>query len=143
MTVGRRNFLRLFAASPLMAKAAADKAIAEVTNIGGAGLVGLGSGGSPMAAPSQSGSERASKVASFLRRFGLPDWEVERIKVDNHHVYQLDPDIAALKSFSMNVKIATQRERNVARQVERLQGQSAYEELRDDFRKKHGFWFWW
>lgn len=146
-TVGRRSFLRLFAASPLAAKAAGDQAIAELTGMVAGGARGLGSPGpsygNPAGTSEVSPEVRRSRITDFFRRFTVPDWEVDRIKRDARHVYGLDSDIAALRSFSMNAKIGMQRERNVQRELERMKGQTAYEELRDDFRKKHGFWFGW
>lgn len=150
MTVGRRSFLRLFAASPLAAKAARDEVIGNLTGMAANGIAGLGHGGNPSApygSPSSIGDVapdvRRSRLMDWFRRSALPDWEVERIKRDLLHVYALDPDIAALRSFSMNVKIGIQRERNIERHIEGLKGQSAYEQMREDFRAKHGFWFWW
>lgn len=146
--IGRRALLRFLPVTPLAAKVAADKAVGELSGMMVSGAEGLGAAGVPVGQPGNASEVapdiRRSRIADFWKRFGgLPDWEVERIQRDARHVYCLDPDIAALRSFSMNAKICMQRERNVQREIERVQGQTAYEELRDNFRKKHGFWFWW
>jgi hypothetical protein len=147
VTVGRRSFLGLFAASPLAAKVAADKALADATGMIANGAAGMGNSsppfGNPAGASEVAPDIRRSRIADFFKRSGVPDWELDRIKRDSRFVYGLDPDIAALRSFSMNVKIGMQRERNVQRELERMKGQNVYEQMRDDFRKKHGFWFWW
>lgn len=144
--LGRRGFLRAIGLSPIAAKKLADKAIADATGfnpLGADGLNQYGSPGPPLQIDQIAAAKRRSSLLSFFRQFGgLPDWEVERIRNETA-VYALDPDIAALRSFSMAVKIGMQRERNIARQVERARGQPAYEQMREEFQKRHGFWFWW
>jgi len=143
--VGRRGFLRVLGLAPIAGKAVADKAIADATGFNALGSVGLQRYGNPDA-PSPlnvaDAAKRRSSLLNFFSRFRLPQWEIDQIRRDTA-VYALDPDIAALRSFSMSVKICMQRERNVARRIEQLERQPAYEELRLKFQERHGFWFWW
>ena len=143
-SVGRRGFLRALGLSPIAAKAASDRALAEAMKVD---LSGVGQGGGvPAGSPGQvsalSSGQRRSLVANFLRQFSLPDWEVERMRKDARYVYALDADIAN-KCWSMSVNILTQRERNFARAMGSAKEAGAYEAARDAFQQRHGFWFWW
>lgn len=48
----------------------------------------------------------------------LPDHVERTIRRDTQHVSMLDPDIASKRSWSLNVKVATQRQRNYEKAVE-------------------------
>lgn len=144
MAVGRRGSLRVLGLSPLAAKAAADNAIAEVTGMSRLGAVGLDGPNATPPSWSQAGTARARhrNVRHFFRQFAsLPAWEIDQIRRETG-VFGLDPDIAALRSFSMSAKALMQRERNVARRVAQAQDAGLYDSLREEFREKHGFWFW-
>lgn len=141
--VGRRGFLRALGLSPIAVRQVADKALADAAKID---VSGLSSGGG--ARPSNSvgapisHAHRHSLMTKFLKQFGLPDWEVDRMRRDTRNVWALDHDIAN-KCWSMSVKIATQRERNFARAMDSVKEAGAYDAARDAFRERHGFWFWW
>ena len=146
MSLGRRGFLRSLLAAPLAARAATEAEVAK--HMAMTLPLGVGStGGVPASGPPSQGSElspgaRASKLFDFMHHHGLPAWEEERIRRDNHSVHALDADLAALRSFSLSVKVATQRERNVQKTIERIKLYGAYSALQDKFRKRHGFWLW-
>lgn len=111
------KMLRFAPAAPLALKAAADKAIGDlvgISNVGYAGPPPSGgiSGGAPV---SISGDDWKKKVLRFLAKNTLPDWVDEELRLRNRNVGYLDPDIACKRSWSMAVKIATQRERNIQR----------------------------
>ncbi len=145
VALGRRGFLRVLGMSPIAGKVAADKAIADAAGfnpLGSSGPQHYASPGHPQPIDPVVAAKRRSLLSSFFRNFSLPDWEVDQIRREIA-VYALDPDIAALCSFSMAVKIGMQRERNIARRIEAARGHSAYEEMREQFQKRHGFWFWW
>lgn len=59
--------------------------------------------------------------------------EIESILYeDQRMVWNLDPDLAVLRSISLSAKIAYQRQRNVARQLENaLLDQSPYQRIRE------------
>lgn len=140
----RRSFLQIMglsgAAAPLAAKAASDKAIAEM-----AGVFPLGPGtpigvGMSMPPTAVGGNDWKAKVLRFIARNTLPDWLEEELRWRHRTVGYLDPDIAAKRSWSMNVKIITQRERNIARaKQEALEGPRR--SLRNrEFEDQYGIW---
>jgi len=152
--VGRRGFLRVLGLAPIAGKAAVDQIVADQAGLAHGALNGLGAqNGSISAGPPLprvdddplplSAGDKASRIFGLLKKAGLPSWERERIARENKHVYSLDPDLAALRSFSMNVKIATQRQRNIERELDRLRYQSTYQAHVEKFRRRHGFWLWW
>jgi hypothetical protein len=117
--LARRSILRVLGlgsvVSPLAVKAAADKTIADLSGIAahnppspGIGL----SGGMPQTSDSISWK---SKVLRWLATRSLPDWFEDEMRLRNRHIGYLDPDIAAKRSWSMAVKVLTQRERNIER----------------------------
>lgn len=108
----RRSFLRLLSASPLAIKASADKTISDLAGISNANsMAPLASYGAP--ASDSSGWKR--KVLSFVAKNTLPEWFDDELRRRYQTVTYLDPDIAAKRTWSMCVKIATQRERNIER----------------------------
>ena len=120
--VSRRNFLRKAASTPLAAKLAADAQIAELTGANGPnvtkqlalGAKVLGEMGAPIA--SNNYESEHEKAAKYLTLFGkLPDFVDQYLRNESQYVSALDPDIACKRSWSMCVKIATQRERNYQR----------------------------
>lgn len=120
MTWGRRSFLKAFAASPLAARAAAEKVAAELSGISQG--VGYGSGevgGMSTSAPSHpppsvlNESTIRSALASAVARA-----EIESIFYEEgRHVSRIDYDLASKRSFSLAAKIAFQRQRNIARRM--------------------------
>ena len=142
MSIARRGFLRLLpgaaVAAPIVAKAAADELMGQQ-----AGLVrGVLGGGVEMAQACAPAPPDRSRIKDFFSKFGLPDFERDRIWQETS-VHYLDPDIAAKKSWSMNVKILTQRERNFKQRIGRELRAWDFEDAREAFQRKHGFWFWW
>ncbi len=145
----RRSVLQLLGlapvAGPLAAKAATDAAIAEAVGISkiasGSGPEFLTGAGSINAAPLQSNEANwQSKVFAFLRQGAIPHWAEEKIRAECRYVPCLDPDIANKRSWSMAVKIQTQRERNVARAMADIRERPRREMLRNKFAKKWGVW---
>jgi len=126
----RRTFLSLLGAAPIAGKAAADAEIAKATGIWTADGLGNASmgliGGIEVAPPSTVGEniayeKRLTGAADYIKAFGLP--EVVRFELQDRakYVSALDPDIACKRSWSMAVKIMTQRERNFEREVKRME----------------------
>ena len=80
------------------------------------------------------------KVLRFLANNALPDWLDDELRERNRYVGYLDPDIAAKRSWSMAVKIATQRERNIARaKTDALNGPRRALRHRE-FEETYGVW---
>lgn len=112
----RRSFLRILSASPLAIKASADKAISDLAGISNANSM------APMTPMASYGATAAGensswkrKVLSFVAKNTLPEWFDDELRRRYQTVTYLDPDIAAKRTWSMCVKIATQRERNIER----------------------------
>lgn len=147
MQFARRAFLRALpgavAAAPIVAKAAADELIGKHAGLGtfsAFGNISGGEGGMPNGcAPSP---QDPSLIRDFFHRFGLPEFERARIWEETA-VGGLDPDIAAKQSWSMSVKILTQRQRNFNRRIDKQYRHWGYEDARAAFQQKHGFWWWW
>lgn len=118
MKVGRRRFLSFLGAAPLAAKVAAEGAASQLIGLQGmsipsAPVMASISGGMPQTI--DSGGTYKAKVLRFLAQNSLPDWLEADIRKRNFNVGYLDPDIVSKKSWSLNVKIATQRQRNIER----------------------------
>lgn len=117
MKIARRGFLRALSATPLAAKAMADQAAGQLAGLNTESLAGLGSNG---CAPPSSAEPSPAAVDGALRfapnRQALLDllYEEERV------VTRIDPDLAALKSLSLNAKICFQRQRNVERRIQQM-----------------------
>jgi hypothetical protein len=121
----RRKVLSLFSTAPLAVKAASDKAIAELSGIEANGL-----GDSNVPAHT---SQDPTKLSDHIKLFGIPEIFIEEARKDSETVYTLDPDIACKKTWSMNVKIITQRQRNYEKA---LKGYST----RGEFARKIKLW---
>ena len=128
MNLSRRRFTKALGlvpmVAPLAAKAAADAEIAKLVDIRpGAGPFQLGANnyGGP-AAPSGLDDYAKARIAAadYVKHVGLPDFVRESFRRDAQYVSLLDPDIAAKRSWSMSVKILTQRERNLERRIEAM-----------------------
>jgi hypothetical protein len=111
------------AAAPLAAKGAADAQIAKL-----AGVVVEGASASQYAAPTGAGfpgpdeyNKTRIAASEYVKMVGVPDFVTEQIRRESQYVSYLDPDLAAKRSWSMSVKIATQRQRNFERRMELLQ----------------------
>lgn len=141
--IARRSFFRATVAAPLAAKAAVDEAVGSAAGLNG-GTLGapLSFGyGNPANINGQSADPRP-KILSWLKRFGIPTHDRERIWEECRYVNMLDPDLAAKRSWSMGVKIATQRRRNYDRRLAGAMKQAGWNEARRLFTEKSGFEWW-
>jgi hypothetical protein len=120
----RRKFLSLLgvstAAGPLAARAAADAQSAVLMRVTATGLdAGYGiAGGQPTDMPYE---QKVIGAADYVKVFGVPKVIEDTYRLNSKYVGALDPDIACKKSWSLSVKIMTQRERNYNRSIEHLQ----------------------
>lgn len=130
----RRKFLQILgvgtASAPLAAKEALDKGIADLTL--------RDDNASPLApstakidyykAANEERRGNLAKVADMLRSGGrLPEYAEKCARETASYVHALDPDIASKRSWSMNVKIAAQRETIPARDREDARGHQRLE----------------
>ena len=126
--ISRRSFATLLGlspvAAPLAAKAAVDKEIASLVGLSGA-IAPTAEYGNGAFGPSAIGGNEYLKIriaaAEYAKLMGLPEFVRENMRRSSGYVSALDPDLAAKRSWSMSVKILTQRERNLERQIEAVQ----------------------
>lgn len=80
----------------------------------------------------------------YLNTFGkLPDFVEENLRDRARGVNYLDPDIACKKTWSLNVKIMAQRERNYQQLLDRYKDIGNYDSASSAFTKLTGFiWPW-
>lgn len=150
MKPNRRRFLSLLgvstAAGPLAAKAAAESEVANLMNIKALGSFG-GTGSLPNGAPGQTGgvsySERLIGASEYVKMFGVPDAVAETLRLNARWINGLDCDIACKKSWSMSVKVMTQRQRNYDRCIEQLHKMGWRQKGLDKLKTIMGFeWPW-
>jgi len=148
----RRTFFGFMGAAPIAAKAAADAEIAKgigMININGLGDASLRlPGGGPIAdEPAKEAyipyEKRIMGAADYIKTFGIPASIDARMRDEARYVHCLDPDIACKASWSMSVKIMTQRQRNYERAIERIKSAGWQERGRQSLKKFLGFdWPW-
>lgn len=149
----RRRFFAFAGATPLAAKAAADRAIAEasgVFHLNGLGdaSVGIAGGGPPATGDAMGGAfvpyeKRVTGAGEYLKVFGMPDWVEYQLRDNARYVNSLDHDLACKRSWSMSVKIAEQRQRNYRKAVERMHKSAWTYRGRTAIQKLLGFeWPW-
>ena len=131
-------------AAPLAAKAAADAEIAKLAGVAldGAPAREYSTGyGPPVAGGMDDYNQARLAAADYVKVVGVPDFVKEQLRRSSQYVSCLDPDLASKRSWSMAVKIATQRERNYARQLELLDHSSWHTRSSMAFKKLTG-WDW-
>lgn len=143
----RRKVLALLGAAPaapLAAKAIIDKELAALSGVlPGAPSVRIPYGGPCVEAPSPFSSGPtvdAERLATeFFELFGLPEHVEDDFRRQAASVSYFDPDIAAKRSWSNSVKIATQRERNLSKLRDGMRNRIAQDRKAKAFRQIAGF----
>lgn len=148
MRTNRRKFLSYLGVGAASAPLAAKAAAAELTTLAGhaATPLAVGSGIAPPGIP-QSIEDQAKlhiRMSDYVRMFGkLPDHVERDVRERSRWVGHLDPDIASKLSWSLNVKIAEQRQRNYQREIDRYRDMGWYEKSQSAFQQLTGFrWGW-
>jgi hypothetical protein len=151
MKPNRRRFLSLLgvgtAAGPLAAKAAADAEVANLMNIRALGALGGISGSLPMGSPAEGSNisygQRVIGASDYIKIFGLPKEVEEAYRRDAYWLSGIDCDIACKKSWSMSVKVMTQRQRNYERNIEHIHKAGWRQKSLDVLKATMGFdWPW-
>lgn len=150
MKTSRRSFFALMSATPIAAKATIDAEIAKnvgafVANGLGNASMGLPYGGSPIAdeGPHVPYEKRLMGAADYIKMFGIPEVMEYELRDRSRCVNALDPDIACKASWSMSVKLMTQRQRNYEREVQRIEQSGWQQRGRSTLKKFLGFdWPW-
>lgn len=144
----RRGVLALLGAAPaapLAAKAIVDEQLAKMTGV----QFGAGGGRIPYSDSADAGpptaSVNAEKLAlEFFELFGVPEHVDDEYRRESLSITYLDPDIAAKKSWSHSVKIATQRQRNYEKLKDGMRHRLAKNRKTKAFRELTGFdWPYW
>ncbi len=82
-------------------------------------------------------------AAEYIKMFGLPEVIDFELRDRSRCINSLDPDIACKRSWSMSVKIMTQRQRNYDRELLRLEKSGWQHKSRSALSKLIGFeWPW-
>jgi hypothetical protein len=129
--MNRRAFIQTLSRSPIVATIA-GKAITERAAMDLAGIsTGLYGGGGVDEAPKDTGDypkiqgkecvEPTPQQWKLFLNNKLFRSEVETLLYDDYRtIHRIDPDLAVLRSLSLNAKIAFQRQRIVNRELEQL-----------------------
>lgn len=126
----RRSFLALLGTGPLAVKATADAELAKVAGafhsngMGGSASLGLSGGvGGPAPLPEAyvPYEKRIASAANYIKTFGIPEVIEYELRDRARCVDSLDHDIACKASWSMSVKLMTQRQRNYERELTRIE----------------------
>lgn len=147
--IGRRSFLKAFGVTPLAAKAAAEKTMADLTmrswmNPALAQGRLYGRGDTPASASGEAGINLPIARAKYLQLMGtLPDHIDQMYREQAKHVIALDPDLASKRSWSFCVKVQEQRQRNYERTIAGIRTEGTWELAKKTFRSVSGFdWSW-
>lgn len=150
LKASRRSFFGLMGTAPLAAKAAADKMVGDLVGVnefkafGPPRNVGPLMGSEPKSVDHVPYEELCSKARAYITTFGVPDFMDAQMRRQARDVYSLDPDIAAKRTWSMSVKIQTQRERNYQKILADYMKDGWTGKARTALNKLTGFdWPWW
>lgn len=150
MKPNRRAFFAFMGTAPLAAKAAADEVVAKAagaftSNGLGNASMGLPYGGLPYgdSGPSIPYEKRLIGAADYIKMFGIPEVMEYELRDRARSVNALDPDIACKASWSMSVKLMTQRQRNYEREIARVEKSGWQQRGRSTLKNMLGFeWPW-
>ena len=138
----RRAFgaIGALAATPIAAKEAMDSEVARLTFDRATALApALQYAGAPTSGDDY--TKAILKAGDYINAIGVPDWVRDHYRRNGSYIQALDPDIAALRSFSMSVKIMMQRERNLERNIEYMKHQATKARKASAFKALTG-WDW-
>ena len=128
INLNRRSFLKATAAAPVAAKMAAAQLAAQGVDIGvspmvAAGMSTLGQASSGQVPFAQTDHEesRIYTILGHLRIFGTPKWKKLEHRNWARQSRMLDPDIACMRSVSLQAKLTMQWNRNEARLAKEME----------------------
>lgn len=137
MDLSRRNFFGVAAASPLAAKEAAASALeAAQMEVSGMSVYSdsMYDGISTFGYDSEDDDTPMRTIWDAIKDLGMPDWKKDDLWTDAKRSRTIDPDIASMRSLSMNAKLQKQWKRNYEQLLER-----AYEQQRMERQKRKFF----
>lgn len=139
MDLSRRNFFGVAAASPLAAKQAAASAI-EAAQMEASGMSVYGDSLYTGISSHEFDTDDDSTTMSLwdaIKKMGMPEWKRDDLWDDATRSRTIDPDIASMRSLSMNAKLQMQWKRNYKRLVDRAFEQQKMERLKRQFFDEH------
>ncbi len=137
MNLSRRNFFGVAAASPLAAKETAQKVI-EAAEMEVSGMSMYSDSlytGTPFASYDEEGPTRS--LWDAIKDLGMPEWKRDDLWMDAKRSRTIDPDIASMRSLSMNAKLQMQWKRNYELLVQRAFENQKMERLKRKFFEDH------
>ncbi|MFT5507944.1 MAG: hypothetical protein ACI89J_001013 [Hyphomicrobiaceae bacterium] len=141
MELNRRNFFGVAAASPLAAKETAARVI-EAAEMEASGMsvygdslyTGINSYGFDL---DESDDTPMRTLWDAIKDIGMPDWKKDDLWSDAKRSRTIDPDIASMRSLSMNAKLQMQWKRNYELLIDRAYEQQVMERKKRKFFEKH------
>ncbi len=135
MKLDRRKFLGVAAASPLAAKEMAQRAMEQAQMQ--ASDISIYSDSIYTGIPTPDPMPNMRSLWEAIGEIGVPDWKRDDLRDDAKRSRTLDPDIASMRSLSLNAKMRIQWERNYDVLVERALKHTEMEKLKRSFFKAH------
>ena len=135
MKLDRRKFLGVAAASPLAAKEMAQRAMEQAQMQ--ASDISIYSDSMYTGIPTPDPMPNMRSLWEAIGEIGVPDWKRDDLRDDARRSRTLDPDIASMRSLSLNAKMRIQWERNYDVLVERALKHTEMEMLKRSFFKAH------
>ena len=141
MELNRRNFFGVAAASPLAAKETAAKVI-EAAEMEASGMsiysdsmyTGINTYGFDV---DDDDETPMRTLWDAIKDLGMPDWKKDDLWTDAKRSRTIDPDIASMRSLSMNAKLQMQWKRNYQELIDRAYEQQLMERRKRKFFEKH------
>ena len=151
--IGRRGFLSLVGLAPVAAASVAQK----LAGLGEGVAAVLGSAelhagvsehyGKPIGC-AETGYGRGQTLSpdmmakAYLAINPVPDFVVDRLRDESRAIYRLDPDLASNRSFSLSTKLSVQRQREIARAIDKTKRLAHRNLAKEAFRELNGFDMW-
>ena len=140
MQLSKRNFFGVAAASPLAAKEAAASVI-EAAKMEASGMSiysdSLYTGISSFSYDDEDDGITMRSIWDAIKDLGMPDWKKDDLWADAKRSRTIDPDIASMRSLSMNAKLQMQWKRNYEELIRRAYEQQRFERQKRKFFEKH------
>ena len=141
MELNRRNFFGVAAASPLAAKETAAKVL-EAAEMEASGMslysdslyTGINTYGFDV---DDDDDTPMRTLWDAIKDLGMPDWKKDDLWEDAKRSRTIDPDIASMRSLSMNAKLQMQWKRNYQLLIDRAYQQQKMERRKRKFFEQH------
>ncbi|MEZ5842854.1 MAG: hypothetical protein R3D27_03890 [Hyphomicrobiaceae bacterium] len=118
MKLNRRSFFGVAAVSPMSAKEIARKVVEEA-QMSASGISYYSDSIYTGVPVSDDPTPTMKSLWDVFKEVGVPEWKRDDLREDAKRNRTLDPDIAGMKSVSLNMKMQMQWERNYERLVQR------------------------